>query len=415
MEIKKQIVGDRAEIQVIGRMDAYWAALLATALDDAVREGLHEISLDLSQVSFMSSAGIGVLVGCYKQLQAIRGVFRIGSASKKVEDLIERSGLRDTLLPGKRTTSATAEGLRASPALPKRGEQIERPEGNFEIFTLSEGSEMTAGLIGNPALLHGCQYQKQHCSTQTFPESAFAVGVGTLGDSYDTSEGRFGEFLAAAGAVAYLPTDGTNVPDYFVPVGSSVAHVQVCYAACFQGTFAKMARFESNRDSRTITLSQLIQAGLEFAAADRAGIVIVAETTGLVGAALRKPPTQATSPSAPFEFPEVRNWLTFTAERAYSRSLALGVGLVTRRDQDAINLVLRPLGSKGLLRGHFHAAALNYRHLQKGEIDLKDTIRSLFDNDSLQGVLHLLNDDRPVAGVGDSEFVRGAIWVGPIS
>ncbi len=415
MEIKKQIVGDRAEIQVIGRMDAYWAALLATALDDAVREGLHEISLDLSEVSFMSSAGIGVLVGCYKQLQAIRGVFTIGSASRKVEDLIERSGLRDTLLPENRPAPAAAERLRPSAVPPKRGEQIERPEGTFELFPLSEEAEVKAGLIGDPALLHGCQFQKQDCTTQTFQESAFAVGVGTLGDSFDTSEGRFGEFLAAAGAVAYLPTDGTNVPDYFVPVGSSVAHVQVCYAASFQGSFAKMARFESNKDSRTITLSQLVEAGLEFAAADRVGMVIVAETTGLVGAALRRPPTQASSLSAPFEFPEVRNWLTFTAERAYSRSLALGVGLVTRREQDALSPVLRPLGSKGQLRGHFHAAAFNYRHLQRGEIDLTDTIRSLFDNDSLQGVLHLLNDDRPTTGVGDSEFVRGAIWVAPVA
>ncbi len=415
MEIKKQIVGERAEIQVIGHMDAYWAALLATTLDDTVREGLHQISLDLSQVSFMSSAGIGVLAGCYKQLQAIRGVFTIRSASRKVEDLIERSGLRDVLLSAEQITHAEADEVRTPVASPKRGEQIERPEGTFEIFTLSEGSKMKAGLIGDPALLRGCRFQKQHCTTQTFQESAFAMGLGTLGDSYETSKGRFGEFLAAAGAVAYLPADGTNVPDYFVPVGTSVAHVQVCYAASIEGSFAKMARFEANKDSRTITLSQLVHAGLEFTAADRMGMVILAETAGLVGAALRRPPTQANSPGAPFEFPEVRDWLTFTAERAYSRSLALGVGLVTTGDQDEMNSVLRPLGSKSPLSGHFHAAAFNYRHLQKGEIDLKDTIRSLFDNESLQGVLHLLNDDRPTEGVGESEFVRGAIWMGPVS
>lgn len=415
MDIKQQIVGDRAEIQVIGRMDAYWAALLATALDDAVREGLHEISLDLSQVSFMSSAGIGVLVGCYKQLQAIRGVFKISSTSRKVEDLIVRSGLKEVLLPEKHPTPTAAGEAHVAPVPPKRGEKVERPEGTFEVFTVSEGSRLTASLIGNPALLRGCQFQKQSCTTQAFEESAFAVGVGTLGDSYEASESRFGEFLAAAGTVAYLPTDGTNVPDYFVPVGSSVAHVQVCYAASLQGAFTKMARFESNKDSRTITLSQLAQAGLEFAAADRVGIVMVAETTGLVGAALRRPPTQSVSSSAPFEFPEVRNWLTFTAERAYARSLTLVVGLVARGNAGAISPVLRPLGTDAPLSGHFHAAAFNYRHLQKGEIDLRDTVRSLFENDSLQGVLHLLNDDRPMAGVGDSEFVRGAIWMGPIA
>jgi anti-anti-sigma factor len=415
MEIKKQIVGDRAQIQVLGRMDAYWAALLAAALDDAVREGSHEISLDLSAVSFMSSAGLGVLVGCYKQLQSIRGVFHISCASEQVQDLIVRSGLKEVLLPaGRRAPAAAAEARPAAPAS-RRGEQIERPEGAFEIFALPEASKMRANLIGNPNLLRGCQFQKEQCTTQAFKESAFALGVGTLGESYEDCEGRFGEFLAAAGAVAYLPTGGSNVPDYFVPAGSSVANVQVCYAAAFEGSFAKMARFESNKDARSVTLSQLAMTALEFAGTNRLGMVIVAETTGLVGAALRRPPTQSASPSAPFEFPEVRSWLTFTAERAYSRSLALVVGLVARGDAGELSAVLRPLAQDSQLAGHFHAAAFNYRHLQKGEIDLKETVRSLFDNDSLQGVLHLLNDDRPMAGVGESEFVRGAIWMGPIS
>lgn len=412
MDIEKQILGDHAKIRVIGRMDAYWAAHLSAALNDAVREGSHEISLDLSEVYFMSSAGLGVLVTCYKQLREIRGTFVISSASKQVTQLITLSGLKELLLPG--TTPAAEAGdaaRRASPA-PKRGEQSERPEGTFEIFTLSQRARLNPGLIGDPALLRGCRFQKEQCSTQAFKESTFAVGVGTLGDRYEDCEGRFGEFLAAAGAVAYLPTDGTNVPDYFVPAGSSAANVQVCYAASFQGAFAKMARFESNRDLRSVTLSQLIQAGMEFVGAERLGMVMVAETTGLIGAALRRPPTQPVSNSAPFEFPEVRNWLTFTAERAYPHSLVLVVGLATRGDAGMLGRVLRPLGPD--LIGHFHAAAFTYRHLQKGEIDLKDTVRSLFDNDSLQGVLHLLSDDRSLEGGGESEFVRGAVWMGPL-
>jgi hypothetical protein len=238
--------------------------------------------------------------------------------------------------------------------------------------------------------------------------------VGTLGDSYEDCEGRFGEFLAAAGVVAYLPTDGTNVPDYFVPAGSSVATVQVCYAAAFEGSFAKMARFESDRNSGPMTLSDLVEACLEFSAAEKVGIVIVAETAGLIGAALRRPPIRATSEQSPFQFPDVRNWLTFTAERAYPRSLALVVGLAVRGDGGALAPALRPMGSNQDLSGHFHAAAFTYRHLQKGEIDLNVTVRSLFEAHSLQGVLHLLRDDRAVAGAGESEFVRGAIWMGPI-
>jgi hypothetical protein len=53
--------------------------------------------------------------------------------------------------------------------------------------------------------------------------------------------------------------------------------------------------------------------------------------------------------------------------------------------------------------------------LQKGEIDLKSTVSSLFETQKLQSVLHLLTDDRPAAGPQQSEFVRGACWISALS
>ena len=46
---------------------------------------------------------------------------------------------------------------------------------------------------------------------------------------------------------------------------------------------------------------------------------------------------------------------------------------------------------------------------------MKSTVRELFEAGGLQGVLHLLADEREIAGAGESEFLRGACWVGPVS
>ena len=48
-------------------------------------------------------------------------------------------------------------------------------------------------------------------------------------------------------------------------------------------------------------------------------------------------------------------------------------------------------------------------------LDLAETVTGLFDTDRLLGVMHLLNDDRGSSGAGESEFVRGACWVAPIT
>jgi hypothetical protein len=62
--------------------------------------------------------------------------------------------------------------------------------------------------------------------------------------------------------------------------------------------------------------------------------------------------------------------------------------------------------------GHVHAAAFSYRPLKKGRIDLAATIRTLFESETLHGVLHLIGDDREAGR--ESEFVRGACWVAPV-
>ena len=61
-----------------------------------------------------------------------------------------------------------------------------------------------------------------------------------------------------------------------------------------------------------------------------------------------------------------------------------------------------------------NAAAFSYRPLQKGRIDLTATTRSLFEAETLLGLLHLIVDDRATVGVAESEFVLGACWIGPI-
>src|SRR5205085_2222036 len=100
--------------------------------------------------------------------------------------------------------------------------------------------------------------------------------------------------------------------------------------------------------------------------------------------------------------------------RAFPRSLAVIAGVATRAHDPSLGPLLRPLAVAPYPAGHFHAAAFSYRALAKGPIELAATVESLFTGETLQGVLHLLGDDRPAAGAGQSEFTRGACWIAPI-
>jgi len=415
MEILTQASGEAKKLKVKGRLDGYWADHLAKSLEEEIHRGSHNLLLDLSEVVFLSSAGIRVLVRYYRQLKDIQGSLVVSEASEPVKKVLEMSKLTGILLAsGGAPSTAAATVDRAAAAAPPMV-HVEAHGAALDVFPCAPGAKLECRLLGNPDLLRGARFRQDRCLSARFPESTFGLGLGALGDSFEECRGRFGEFLAVEGAVAYLPTDGTNVADYLVAEGGSVPDVQVCYGVSCRGKFSQLARFEAKNETGAVTLTQLAEIALETAAAEQVGVVMVAESAGLIGAALRRPPTNEAATNAPFGFPQIREWLSFTAEPAYTRSLMLVAGVAARGDAGALSPVLRPLHAGAHLSGHFHAAAFSYRPLQKGDIELKKTVASLFETQTLQGLLHLLSDDRAIAGAGQSRFVRGACWLGPLA
>src|SRR5205814_8932568 len=98
MKITKRLIGHTLALKIEGRVDGYWSDHLAAAVDQEIRQGSHHIQLDLSQVAFLSSAGIGTLVRLYKDLKSIQGSFAVSNCSGIVLKVIELSKLEDVLV-----------------------------------------------------------------------------------------------------------------------------------------------------------------------------------------------------------------------------------------------------------------------------------------------------------------------------
>ena len=405
MEIVTQQLGDALEVKVKGRLDNYWTEHLRGNLEEIIRGGAHGIRLNLSEISFLSSAGVGLLVKFHTQLKGIGGSFIVTSPSERVKHVLDLCQLSNILL---------VQTVKAAPP-PVHKIEVRRfssPSGSFEVTECPSGKPLICERIGDPALLKGCRFGPADCQMVTYPAATFGFGLGAFGHGFEDARTRFGEFLAVGGSAAYLPTDGTNVPDFMVSSGKLIPEMNVLYGLRFEGGFVHLMRFETSSAEGPISLAELVRTALEVSGGPTIGMVMVVESAGLVGAALRRSPAAAAAVSdAPFKYPDVRSWLSFSTERLYPRSLALIAGVAAGSECAPLAPLLRPLGTVGPM-GHFHAAAFSYRPLQRGSIDLKATVTTLFETETLQGVLHLLTDDRVAAGPQQSEFVRGACWIG---
>ena len=405
MEIIKTQSGEVLELRLRGRFDAYWADHVGKAIDDAIRAGSHQIEVNLAQVDYLSSAGLRVLLHYYKQLKAVQGTLSITQPSGGAFTILKMAGFAMMISAPTAAAAATAKTEPRS---------VEKSGALFQVFDQSPGSQLHCSLIGRPEKFFNGGFQEADCTAVSLPAGTFGLGLGAFGTDFQECRERFGEFVAVAGTATTLPTDGSTIPDFVVTEEALVPELKILYALVGKGQFAQMMRFDAASERGVIELSNLVEAALEISGASAAGFAILTETAGLVGARLRRSPGRADARS-PLAFPGVRDWLSFTTERTNERNLALIVGIALREPQPQVAPFVRLLAQSARVHGHFHAAIFPYRPVQRGELILDKAINSLLAADSAQTMLHLLADDRPFEGVGQSEFMRGACWIGPIA
>ena len=404
MEIVRHQRTHHLELVVEGRLDGYWAQHLSATVGEAMREGSHAVRLNLAKTSYISSAGIGVLVELYKNFQAVNGSFEVTEPSRQVRKVLELVGLAQML------TDGSSAGIRPAAG---EGRRIEKDGAVFEVHDHRANASLVCRVMGNPAGLAGAGYTAADCREVELSAHRIALGLGAFGEGFDACRGSFGEYLAVASAAACQSTDGTNFPDYMTASGDFVPRVNSLYGLCCDGEFSHSVRFQGAQSGDPVALSSIMETCLDVAGADSAGVVLIGESAGLMAAALKRAPVEGVDARV-FAFPEVRQWISFSPERSYPHALALATGVISKAPNGSLKPLVRPLARRSTVEGHLHAAAFAYRPLQKGRLELQAAVSGLFAAGGLQGVMHLLSDDRETAGGGESEFWRGACWVSPI-
>lgn len=421
MEITAERTGDLIELHVRGVLDSNWADPLENAIGEAVRGGSHRMLLNLQNVTYLSSAGISVLLRAHSQLQQIHGFFGVCDPSPQVRQVLRLTGLEQRLICDGETVRRS-KGTMLVTARPDY-RCVALGEVEFELYDQSPETPLKCRTFGNAGRLADRSFSAGQSRRVPFGRETFGLGLGAFGNGFDECRERFGEFLAAGGTAVQLPGQAGSTPDYQLARENFIPVIEVLYGLQCTGDFSQLARFENAKDSAPIGFSTLVEQCLSLAEADLTGMVFVAESAGLVGAALKRSPAQqsvgAGTSADTFTHPEIREWLSFSPEHVHLRSLALVVGVAgrspLRNGSASLSPLLRPLNAAGTISGHFHAAVFSYRPLKKRRLDLNQTLASLFESEHLHGLLHLLSDFREISGAGESEFVSGACWFGPIA
>jgi anti-sigma B factor antagonist len=406
MRIDASREGGSAVLRLGGRLDREGAEQLSHTLEDLLRDGVRSLRIDLSDVTYISSAATTILARWQEELATLRGEVQLTSMSPNVRETLAIAGWDSRAAPqgGLSDLRLSSWQHRADAAT----------SGQYQTSSCVPEGTLSCRLHGHPYQLFRAPLRADDCEVVSFPGGTFGFGLGAIGASYQECHERLGELIAVEGCVAYFPSDAARLADYLVGVGPVPPRALLASSVTCEGGFSKLVRFSPQPDAGAIPLSELAGVCLDGVGGNMAGLVIAAETAGLCGTRLRRSPAASASPAGS-EIPAVREWLSFAPERIHPLTTALIAGVVARSAKAPLAPHLRPMGVTGQLSGHFHAAVFSYHPLPQRTVELGALVRGLFFDHELRDVLHLLSDDRGDGGVGESVLVRGVAWVSAIT
>jgi len=394
-------------LQIAGRIDGYWSKHLDEYLDHTLRSGIHNIALDLSEVSYLSSLGIRILIKHAKLFKQVNGGFGLVQVSENVLSILKMAGL-DTILSYQSFEAVTKDT--------SAGELLEMFGFRFEISRLTAQKNTIVTVTGNPEKLKSSGFVKEDCKTVSFHKGKYGIGLGAIGLGFEDCKSRFGEFMGMGDAVVYLPAGKSNSPDYITRTGSLVPEIKMLYGITFEGDIDLEFRFSSDIPDKSLLFSQLLSAAFDISGFDQLFMVMLAETEGMVGMSLqRSPVTEDQKTPSIFAFPGIRDHVIFTTEPAFKNMMSITVGVAIKNQHNPLSGFTRPMLPESNILQHFHSAIFSYHPVKKKEIDLDETIMSLFDQDKILSVIHLMNDSRALNGIGESEFKSGFCRVAKIN
>lgn len=95
MQLDIKCVNRTLIVSIIGEIDHHTSEDARDKIDDQIdKKAAKNVIFDFTNVSFMDSAGIGVIIGRYKKVSPLGGKIAIVNSSSQIKRMLEISGIQ---------------------------------------------------------------------------------------------------------------------------------------------------------------------------------------------------------------------------------------------------------------------------------------------------------------------------------
>ncbi|MFP4548444.1 MAG: STAS domain-containing protein [Fidelibacterota bacterium] len=406
-------------IALEGRLDATNAEETLGKIKKEIDKGYNQLTLDLSKMDYLSSAGIRVLITVLKKIKSLNGEMKLAALQDYPKNVLKISGfLKIFDIYEDKSGALQSFQSRANKKQPSATtEQITRENLTFQIQA-ADPQPASLTVLGNYQTFLRAECVPSNLITYPISAIRHSLGMGAIGEEKTTSLDHIGEMMLVNGTAIWMEPEDKNIPDYLAPVDAeNKIDLHTPFHIILDDHFNDILRFEANDLDKGISLKEIYTKLLSIAAQrtpNFKGIIsclIRADVHSVYGVALKRSPQIANKPGNSSEIlsgDNIRKWLQYNIDAAFEDTSALitGVGLARNHDFPAEQVANMFKQDNDSIAIHNHGAIFDFIPEERNTFDLKLEIQKVLKNAELTGMQHLLENTHLKKGIIGLNYIE---------
>ena len=396
-------------LQLKGRVDSITGPELEKRFEELVSEGGRKVVVNFSGITFISSAGLRVLLSAQKAMRRLGGEYILFEVPDAVLEVIRLSGFHKIFS----IANSLEEITKKEKGEEKAAGIIETEYAGMSMRYISRdadpGSFMIFGSVHN---LPYSNFNGEDVVTVKATDVQYGTGFTTVTrreETFDNYKGLFGESMIIDGNVFYYPAIARPAVDYMLGLNKeSVFEYKFLHGFGFSGDFKYIISFEC--PEKTVELPDFTNALLKISGANKIGIVFLAVSGGFFGMHMKKTPLAENKPNNGkkiFDSENFYEWLHYDVKPDCINNVIAGTGIIIK-DRDAEDERTKTLISQKK-NCHLHAGVFEKKPLDTGIDKFDDELNQVLSRQEISRVQHVLDKSsfsRGIVGIVDLDVFR---------
>jgi len=387
LDVKTEDFGLYKEIKLIGRVDGITSSDVEKSIDSVIAHGERTIVVDVSQVVYISSAGLRVFLAAQKELKKIDGMLIFKSLPEQVRQVFDISGFANIFKIVKNNEELTAllSGHKANP-------KVETKVVNgikFDLIQLESGIGSCFS-IGDYAKEKSSDYEAADVVEVHQNKFNFALGLSTMGNDFEDYKNYFGETVVLNNNIFFYPAIRAAKVDFILEEERVESEsLKFLNGIGVKGKVNTLAIIKDQE--RLISLKEIIQVMSATAKSNVFGIVFLSISGGILGMNLKKVPVKSEQCVADiFNGTTFHEWFDFPVEPQYANNITAGFGLIVK-DKNLLPADMQKHFSANT-NAHIHGLIMQKEYLSYNIEEFEKEMKRVFREMDSVKVQHLLGD-----------------------